>query len=150
MWLYCKGTDSPVPDSPIPNIVLYDYQFSRGGRCAVDFLDHYRGYLQVDGYTGYAQTSAALVGCMAHARRKFMGAKQSQANGKSGKADMALNLIQQLYAIEKSLRDSCSDQTYQTRQEKSVPLLNKFKPGWTNHRCRLPPNQNQRTPLNTA
>jgi hypothetical protein len=58
MWLYCCGTDSPndnLPDAegtPIPNIVLYDYQASRSGQCAADFLDGYSGYLQVDGYQG--------------------------------------------------------------------------------------------------
>lgn len=28
MWVYCSGADSPKPDSPIPNIVLYDYHTS--------------------------------------------------------------------------------------------------------------------------
>ena len=127
MWLYCTGTDSPVPESPIPNIVLYDYQRSRSGQCPVTFLDGYNQYLQVDGYAGYEQTLAILVGCMAHARRKFMEAKQSQAKGKSGKADMALNQIQQLYAIEKRIRDKTPEEKHQIRQEKAVPLLNKFK-----------------------
>ena len=127
MWLYCSGTDSPVPDSPIPNIVLYDYQRSRSGQCAVEFLAHYKDYLQVDGYAGYEQTLAILVGCMAHARRKFMEAKQSQAKGKSGKADVALNQIQQLYAIEKRIQDKTPEEKHKIRQEKAVPLLNKFK-----------------------
>ena len=64
MWLYCSGTDSLVPGSPIPNIVLYDYQRARSGQCPVTFLDGYNQYLQVDGYAGYEQTSATLVGCM--------------------------------------------------------------------------------------
>ncbi len=62
MWLYCTGTDLPN-ESPIPNIVLYDYQNNRSGRCAVDYLVDYSGYLQVDGYQGYAQTQATLAGC---------------------------------------------------------------------------------------
>lgn len=127
MWLYCSGADSPVPESSLPNIVLYDYQRSRSGQCPVTFLDGYNQYLQVDGYAGYEQTSAILVGCMAHARRKFMEAKQSQPKGKSGKADMALNQIQQLYAIEKRIKDKTLEEKHQIRQEKAVPLLNKFK-----------------------
>lgn len=127
MWLYCCGADSPVPESSLPNIVLYDYQRSRSGQCPVAFLDGYSQYLQVDGYAGYEQTSAILVGCMAHARRKFMEAKQSQPKGKSGKADMALNQIQQLYAIEKRIKDKTLEEKHQIRQEKAVPLLNKFK-----------------------
>lgn len=127
MWLYCTGADSPVPESPIPNIVLYDYQRSRAGQCAVDFLDGYQDYLQVDGYAGYEQTKATLVGCMAHARRKFMEAKKSQPKGKSGKADMALNQIQQLYAIENRIKDKTPEEKHKIRQEKAVPLLNKLK-----------------------
>jgi|TARA_R110000868_G_scaffold136847_2_gene349964 hypothetical protein len=98
MWLYCCGTDSPnhnLPDAdsaPIPNIVLYDYQASRSGQCAADFLDGYSGYLQVDGYQGYAKTRAILVACMAHARRKFKEAEVAQPKGKTGKANWALNL----------------------------------------------------------
>jgi hypothetical protein len=34
-------------------------------------LSGYNGYLQVDGYAAYEQTEATLVGCWAHARRKF-------------------------------------------------------------------------------
>ncbi|WP_261592174.1 hypothetical protein [Pseudoalteromonas holothuriae] len=38
MWLYCSGTDLPVGEENIPNIVLFDYQNSRAGRCPVGFL----------------------------------------------------------------------------------------------------------------
>lgn len=82
MWLYATGADSlqtATSGSAIPNIVLYDYQNSRAGQCAVDFLGGYHGYLQVDGYQGYEQTQATLVGCWAHARRKFMEAKKGLA-----------------------------------------------------------------------
>ncbi len=139
MWLYCTGTDSPVPGSPIPNIVLYDYQRSRAGQCAVVFLDGYGGYLQVDGYVGYEQTMAVLVGCMAHARRKFMEAKQSQPKGKSGKADMALNQIQQLYGIEKRIKDKAPGEKHRTRQEKAIPVLTKFKAWLEKSSLQVPP-----------
>lgn len=66
MWLYCTGTDSPT-DNEIKNIVLYDYQKSRSGTCAANFLQGFKESLQVDGYQGYAQTEATLAGCMAHA-----------------------------------------------------------------------------------
>ena len=125
MWLYCTGSDSPT-DNVIPNIVLYDYQGGRAGQCAVDYLQGFTGYLQVDGYAGYEKTSATLVGCWAHARRKFMEAKTAQPKGKSGKADMALSMIQKLYRIETSLKDKNVDEKYQLRQKKSKPLLAKL------------------------
>ncbi|AGP90745.1 IS66 family transposase [Alteromonas mediterranea] len=129
MWLYTSGADSPngnISDAEIPNIVLYDYHNSRAGQCAVDFLDGYNGYLQVDGYQGYEQTQATLIGCWAHARRKFMEAKKGAGKKGSGKADWALNHIQKLYRIETQLKDKTVEVRYLTRQEKSLPLLNQF------------------------
>jgi len=125
MWLYCTGTDSPSK-SPLPNIVLYDYQSGRAGQCAIDYLDGFTGYLQVDGYVGYEKTSAKLVGCWAHARRKFKEAQTVQPKGKTGKADMALSMIQKLYRIEISLKDKSVEEKYQLRQEKAKPLLERF------------------------
>jgi transposase len=125
MWLYCTGSDSPNT-SVIPNIVLYDYQAGRAGKCAVDYLQGFTGYLQVDGYVGYEKTLAILVGCWAHARRKFMEAKTAQPKGKSGKADMALSMIQKLYRLETSLKDKLAKEKYQRRQEVAKPLLDKF------------------------
>lgn len=129
MWLYCTGSDSPTHLSrqgTLPNIVLYDYQSGRAGQCAVDYLDGFTGYLQVDGYAGYEKTSATLVGCWAHARRKFIEAQTAQPKGKTGKADMALSMIQKLYRIEISLKDKDANEKYQLRQEKTKPLLEQF------------------------
>jgi len=83
MWVYCTGTDSPNLNdkNKAPNIVLYDYQNSRAGQCAKDYLHDFNGYLQVDGYVGYEKTDATLAGCMAHARRKFIEAKTVQVKG---------------------------------------------------------------------
>ena len=126
MWLYCTGTDSPSSNSAIPNIVLFDYQPGRAGQCAVDYLDGFTGYLQVDGYAGYEKTSASLAGCWAHARRKFIEAQTAQPKGKTGKADMALSMIQKLYRIEIGLKDKSAAEKQQVRQEKAKPLLDKF------------------------
>jgi transposase len=125
MWLYCTGTDSPNKGD-IPNIVLYDYQSGRAGQCAVDYLNGFNGYLQVDGYAGYEKTAATLVGCWAHARRKFIEAQTAQPKGKTGKADMALSMIQKLYRIEISLKGKSVQEKYQRRQEKAKPLLEQF------------------------
>lgn len=126
MWLYCSGTDGPG-DSASHNIVLYDYQPTRAGRCAADYLSGYTGYLQVDGYAGYEQTEATLVGCLAHARRKFVEAEKAQQKGKTGKANWAINQLQKLYRIEKQLAGKDSDERYRLRQEKAKPILDDFK-----------------------
>lgn len=126
MWLYCSGTDSPGIGS-LRNIVLYDYQPSRAGRSAAEYLSGYNGYLQVDGYAGYEQTQATLVGCLAHARRKFVEAQKAQQPGKTGKAHWALNHLQKLYAIEKQIVGKTAEERYRLRHEKAKPLLDDFK-----------------------
>ena len=126
MWLYCTGTDSPNPNNDIPNIVLYDYQNSRAGSCVVDYLDGHSGYLQVDGYKAYSQTQASLVGCWAHARRKFIEAKQVQGKKKTGKADVVLSLIQKLYGIESKLKGKTPAEKFDTRQQQAKPIIDKL------------------------
>jgi len=125
MWLYCTGSDTPT-QSGLPNIVLFDYQSGRAGQCAVDYLEGFTGYLQVDGYAGYEKTQATLVGCWAHARRKFKEAEIAQPKGKTGKANMALSQIQKLYRLEIALKDKSADEKYRGRQEKAKPLLAQF------------------------
>jgi transposase len=63
----------------------------------------FNGYLLVDGYAGYHQGSNKLVGCWAHARRKFKEALVAQGKPKAGKvskANMGLSMITKLYRIE--------------------------------------------------
>ena len=138
-----KRTDSPTPDSPIPNIVLYDYQASRAGSCVVDYLNGYTDYLQVDGYQGYEQTQATLVGCFAHARRKFIeaksGIKSTNKTQKAGKADMVLSLIQKLYALEHQLKGKTPQKKQQARNEKAKPILDKLNTYLLNNQGKVPP-----------
>ncbi len=67
------------------------------------------------------------MGCWAHARRKFIEAKKLQGKNKTGKADVVLSLIQKLYGIESRLKDKSADESYQTRQAQSKPILDKLK-----------------------
>ncbi len=126
MWVYGCGADKKSADGP-PNIVLYDYQNGRAGACPETFLQGYAGLLQVDGYAGYNHTEAILVGCWAHARRKFIEAKAVQPKGKTGRADQALNLIQKLYGIETSIADATPEHKRQVRQEQSAPIMQQLK-----------------------
>ncbi|NMV06264.1 IS66 family transposase, partial [Vibrio parahaemolyticus] len=92
MWVYCSGADSPEATlEGVKNIVLYDYQNRRSSACPIGFLGDYNGYLQTDGYRVYdGLEKVEHLGCLAHARRKFMDAKRVQGKGKTGKADVAL------------------------------------------------------------
>ena len=103
----------------------------------MDYLDGYQGYLHVDGYQAYEKTQASLVGCWAHARRRFIEAKKLQGKNKTGKADVVLSLIQKLYGIESRLKDKSADESYQTRQAQSKPILDKLKQWLEKHQPNL-------------
>jgi len=74
----------------------------------------------------YTSEFKVLVGCMAHARRKFDEAfkalpKEGRKN-KMGMAQTALRQFARLYALEKQFKDLTVEQRYLLRQEKSKPL----------------------------
>lgn len=106
-----------------PPIVVFDYQTSRAGRHAQDFLAGWRGHLMVDDFSGYKALftdGVTELGCLAHARRKFFDLNAAQANPI---ALEALNRIAALYVIEANARDLTIEARTQWRQEKAQPLL---------------------------
>ena len=88
MWLYRTSGDTDKP------IVLYEYQPSRGAVHPKEFLEGFKGYLHTDGYAGYhnLQEDITVVGCWAHARRKFDEAVKSlpKSKAKGGSASRGL------------------------------------------------------------
>ena len=138
MWVYCCGEDK-LNNNKTKNIVLYDYHNNRAAQCPITFLDGYSNYLQVDGYAAYSKTNAILAGCMAHARRKFIDAKNAQGKNKTGKADVLLSLIGKLYGIESNIKTKTSDEKHQVRQDKSKPILDKINTWVANNREKIPP-----------
>ncbi|MEZ9542087.1 IS66 family transposase [Vibrio sp. 10N.286.48.C11] len=127
MWLYCSGADSPEAALPnVKNIVLYDYQNCRARACPMAFLGDYHGYLQTDGYAAYDKLPVSNVGCLAHARRKFMDAKKLQGKGKSGQSDTVLAKIQKLYRIESRLKGASAEERKAERQAYAKPILDEF------------------------
>ena len=94
-------------------------------------LDSYRGYVMTDDYAGYnafaLQPGVERLACMAHARRKFVDAQKVQPKGKTGRADIALTMINKLYSIERESKDASDEQRFIARQEKSLPILAQLK-----------------------
>ena len=124
LWLYRTGKEGP-------SIILYDYQETRSGKNAEKFLSGFKGYLQVDGYAGYHKVpNVKLVGCMAHARRKFDEALKVLPSSKrltSGAVAMGgLQYCNQLYRIERDLKELSPEERYEKRLERSKPVLNAF------------------------
>lgn len=118
-----------VYHSPPDNIVVFDYQKGRASKFPKEFLKDFQGHLQTDGYEGYGfigrQKGLVHHGCMAHARRKFI---ESEKNDRKRSKQM-LDLIGELYAIEKQARKSGMepDERYKLRQEKSKTVLREIK-----------------------
>lgn len=124
MWVYMTG-NSPR------SAVVYDYQESRKGGFAKEFLKGFQGVLQSDGYSGYTcvteQTGITSQGCFAHARRKFQDVwKVAQ---KEGIASKALEVIGKLYDLECQIKDLTSDEKQNIREAQAKPILDAFH-GW--------------------
>ncbi len=124
MWVQTGGP----PDKPV---ILFDYSTSRAQDVPLRLLDGYRGYLMTDDYAGYnavaAKDGVERLACWAHARRKFVDAQKVQPKGKTGRADMALNLINKLYGIERDLKEASETERFEARQQRSQPILEQLK-----------------------
>ncbi len=118
-----------VYHDPIKRLVLFDYREGRGREGPKELLKNFKGYLQTDGYGVYddfnGKNGITLLNCFAHARRYFEKALDNDLKG----ASYALELIQQLYAIEREIKEFCFEQRLQIRKEKSVPVLDELF-GW--------------------
>jgi hypothetical protein len=122
LWLYRSGKEGPP-------IILYDYQENRAGENPKEFLKGFKGYLQVDGYAGYHKVQdVTLVGCWAHAWRKFDEALKAlpAKSVKPVATEEGLKFYNQLFAIEKKLKDSTPENRFDERLKQSKPLLDGF------------------------
>lgn len=123
MWLYRSGRDAPA-------MVLFDYQMTRAGTHPGQFLSGFKGYLHVDGYPGYhGLKDIILVGCWAHARRKFDEALKSLPPKNFNApvpAKEGLAFCNRLFAIERELQDYTPAKRFEARLERSRPVLDEF------------------------
>ena len=128
MWAYRSSQDSDEP------IVLFDYQPGRGQVHPQTFLGDYRGILMTDGYQAWRTLKKAThIGCMAHARRRFVNALKVREKP-GGPPAQALKFFDQLYRIERQARDekpddgeTQPDHMRRFRQKHSVPVLAALK-----------------------
>jgi transposase len=133
LWAYIGDADYPY--------VVFDFTADYTAEGPEKFLKGYKGYLQADAlaqYEGLFREGARHVCCMAHARRKFVAA----AEGSDKRAEVALELIRKLYAIERELppelppsddeqeqqrRQQREEQRRRIREEKAKPVLEQLK-----------------------
>ena len=131
MWLYrSNGRDGPP-------IALFDYQMTRSGQHARNFLAGFTGkYLSVDAYAGYKQVpDVTLVYCAAHARRNFTDCYKSLKEADKKRKDLAvlkgLGFYKRLYKIERQLSHLSDQKRYEARLLQSKPVLDEFH-SWLN------------------
>ncbi len=126
MWVFRGG----APKKPV---VIFQYDQSRQGAVANDFLGDYKGIVQTDGYKGYdfldIKEDVLHVGCWAHARRKFVESESAGSKKNNRRATKALGFIRKLYRLEKQAKaDKLEpDDIYALRQQYAVPILAQMK-----------------------
>jgi len=129
LWLYRTSGDAAHP------IVLYDYRPSRSGKHAAEFLRGFRGYLHTDGYAEYRRrlpNEIAVVGCWAHARRKFDEALTVLAEKDRAGSDAwhGKQFCDRLFELERKFDGLSPDDNFdarrQARVEHSKPVMEAF------------------------
>ena len=135
MWLYRTSGDTDKP------IVLYEYQPGRGAKHPKEFLAGYKGYLHTDGYQGYHSLpeDITVVGCWAHARRKFDEAVKSLPKGKAkgSSASQGLAYCNLLFEIEQGLAEKTAKERYNERLKQAKPVLDAMF-AWANSKTAAP------------
>lgn len=119
MWLYGSGNDGLGP------IRLYDYQPSRGGYHAEEFLKGFSGYLTCDGFGGYNKLKEVIrCGCLAHMRRYWHEALIGKSKKSPDKtpAEIGFDYCNQLFELEKEYADLDAD-TRKARRLETEPAI---------------------------
>ena len=86
---------------------VFDFSLSRAGSEPLRFLSGMKGHVQGDGYAAHnvlfgAGSGRIRVGCLAHARRRFVDAMDSDPE----RASLAVALIGRLYDVEREAKES--------------------------------------------
>ena len=94
--------------APLKGIVVFQYRKGRGANGPKEMLATFKGYLQTDGYIVYDKIAKTgnfeLVGCWAHARRKFYEAK----NFEKAQSEFVLGKIKTIYVKREKKKKSIS------------------------------------------
>ena len=124
MWLYRTSGEAKH------QIVLYDYQPNRKSENPERFLRDFKGYLHADGYNGYHRLpdNITVVGCWAHARRKFDELLQTIPKDKRDSSDAAKGIAycDKLFHLERQFALLTPENRLKERERFSKPLMDEF------------------------
>jgi len=111
-------------------IVIYEYQETREQEHPIKFLKDFKGFLHTDGYQVYhgLPPDIIIVGCWAHARRKWENLLKTipKDKRKGSDAERGLMFINRLFDFEREFRKLTPEQRYIKRLEKSEPVADAF------------------------
>lgn len=124
--------------------VVFDYQRTRGGEHPRNFLTGFKGYLHVDGYPGYHKVvGVTLVACWAHARRKYdealKAAPPEARDNLETVAKQGLKYCNELFAIERDLKEATPEERHAARQAQSLPVIEAYHTWLMQQRSRTLP-----------
>ena len=131
MWVHLTGELSPVP-----GIVVYEYQKTRHSDHPKEYYKDFRGILMTDGLEQYHKLSREQEGvinanCFAHARRHFANAIKAMGKGsseavKASVAYKALIRIGAIYDLEGGLKELTPEERLKERQSSIRPLVEEY------------------------
>jgi hypothetical protein len=106
--------------------VAFDFRLGRGREGPKEFLGHFEGILQTDGYVAYERVGGPKLvhaGCWAHSRRKFFDAVKLNPN--DAVATRIVKLIDELFGIDALAREQKLDHAarHVLRLERAQPLV---------------------------
>jgi len=107
-----------------PDAVCYQLHPSRGAEAARELLRDFAGTVMCDGYSAYQALKKRggdfrLAHCWAHARRKFVEIEESFPKPSTE----ALELIAELYRIEREIEGKPPDARLRIRQQRAGPVV---------------------------
>lgn len=123
MWVYCSDKSADR------YLALFEYSPTRNGSNAATFLGDYSGYLVCcDEYDCYNKLEKITrCGCQAHTGRKFVEALPTDKElVPTSMAAKGVNMINEFYAIERSLEGLDPKEKHKQRQERLKPALDVF------------------------
>jgi transposase len=138
LWAYASGAFEPM------RAVLYDFTETRAGEHPRAFLGHgteraWQGSLVCDDYSGYKalflKGGITEAGCMAHARRKFV---ELHLANKSTLAATAIELMGQLYGIEREVKGLAPDDRLRERRKHAAPIAKALHEWLVEYRAKVP------------
>lgn len=130
-WLYSTIRQAAI------QVRLFDYEPGRKASFALAYLGDYMGYLITDAYQGYnIFQKATHCFCLIHARRKFFEvASSTTLRSSKNKAMQIITLMDQLFAIEKTLLSLSAEERLKLRNAKMKEIVEELISAIDNLRC---------------